>query len=69
MHLTKTITYGRYAAMTPGDLLQGIALGLSLVAGSWTGRNLIERLPEKGFAVLVEILLVASAVSFILGKG
>ena len=69
MHLTKTITYGRYAAMTPGDLLQGIALGGSLVVGSWTGRKLIERLPEKGFAVLVEILLVASTVSFILGKG
>jgi uncharacterized protein len=61
MHLTKSIIYGRYAALTLADFFQGLALGGSLVAGSWTGRKLIDRLPAKGFALLVEILLVASA--------
>jgi uncharacterized membrane protein YfcA len=65
MHLTKSIMYGRYAALSGGDLLRGLALGGSLVLGSWTGRKLIDRLPEKGLALLVEILLVVSVVAMI----
>ena len=49
MHLTKGLTYSRYAAMTLDDLVSGVALGASLALGSWTGRKLIERLPEQGF--------------------
>ena len=67
MHLTKSIVYGRYAALTRGDVAAGLALGGSLVLGSWTGRKLIGRMPEKGFALLVEVLLVA--VLIIVGKG
>lgn len=66
MHLTKTVTYSRYAAMTLSDFLGGAALGGSLVLGSWTGRKLIDRLPEKGFGLLVEVLLALSAMSLIL---
>jgi uncharacterized membrane protein YfcA len=66
MHLTKSVTYGRYGALTFDELMQGIALGFSLVLGSWTGKELIDRMPEKGFTLLVEILLVVSAVSLIL---
>jgi uncharacterized protein len=65
MHLTKSLVYGRYAALSGGDLLRGLALGSSLVLGSWTGRQLIRRLPEKGFALLVEVLLAVSAISLI----
>ena len=65
MHLTKSLVYGRYAALSGGDLLRGLALGSSLVLGSWTGRRLIRRLPEKGFASLVEVLLAVSAISLI----
>lgn len=43
-HLTKSLTYGRYAAMTLDDFRHGLALG-----GSWAGRKLIDRLPERGF--------------------
>jgi uncharacterized membrane protein YfcA len=65
MHLTKSIVYGRYAALSGGDLLRGLAVGSSLVFGSWTGRRLIRWLPEKGFALLVEVLLAVSAISLI----
>ncbi len=69
MHLTKSVVYGRYAALGLGDLLRGIALGGSLVLGSWTGRKLIGRMPERGFSLLVEALLVVSAVALIAGSG
>ncbi len=67
MHLTKSIVYGRYAAMSVSDGLCGLLLGNSLVAGSWTGRRVIARLPERGFALLVEALLAVSAVVLIIG--
>ncbi len=69
MHLTKCIVYGRYAAMTLGDAIQGVALGASMMLGSWTGRKLIGRMPDKAFALMVEALLVATAILIIVGKG
>jgi uncharacterized protein len=65
MHLTKTVTYSRYAAITFGDFVQGLVLGGSLVLGSWTGRKLVDRMPEKSFSVMVEILLTVSAIMLI----
>ena len=69
MHLTKSLTYGRYSAMTLDDVVSGVILGASLSLGSWTGRKLIERLPEKGFTLLVEALLIVSALMLIAGRG
>ena len=68
MHLTKTLIYSRYSAMSPHDLLRGLALGSAMVLGSWTGRKLTGRLPEKGFGLLVETFLVISAMSLLLGS-
>jgi uncharacterized membrane protein YfcA len=68
MHLTKSLAYGRYAMLTLGHLLCGLALGAALVLGSWTGRRLISRMPKKGFSILVETLLVISALMLIAGR-
>ena len=67
MHLTKSIAYRKYAAMSFDNFTQGLALGCSLILGSWTGRKLISGMPEKGLTSMVEILLVASAFLLILG--
>ena len=67
MHLTKSVAYRRYAAMTLDDLLSGIALGGALALGSWTGRRLLERIPEGGFALVVEGLLIVSGLVLIAG--
>jgi uncharacterized protein len=48
--------------------VQGLALGGSLVLGSWTGRKLIDRMSEKSFSVMVEILLAVSAIMLIVGS-
>ena len=67
MHLTKSLVYRRYAALTKAELLGGLALGGAMMAGSWTGRKVIKRLTEKEFVVVVEVLLVACAAMMILG--
>ena len=66
MHLVKSIIYGRYAAMSVHDMLRGLLLGSSLVAGSWMGRKIIDRLPERRFAMLVESLLIASGMTLLI---
>ncbi len=66
LHVTKSITYGRYAALTLTDCLSGLALGGSLVLGSWTGRKLIDRLAERWYALLIDLLLAASSISLLL---
>jgi uncharacterized protein len=68
MHLTKSLAYGRYSALSLDDLLRGLLLGGSLVVGSWTGRKLIDRMPESWFSHLVEGLLVVSAVVLLVGQ-
>ncbi|AGA28561.1 sulfite exporter TauE/SafE family protein [Singulisphaera acidiphila] len=67
MHLTKSIVYRRYAAMAPIQLGGGLALGGAMMFGSWTGRKLIERLTEKRFSLLVEVLLIVAALSLAVG--
>ena len=66
VHLTKSITYGSYAALSLTDISRGIALGSFLVLGSWTGRELIDRIPEKELSWPIEALLAASALLLLL---
>ena len=66
LHLTKSVAYGRCAALTVDDCLSGLALGGSLVFGSWTGRRLIDRLPGRWYALLIELLLAVSSISLLL---
>jgi uncharacterized membrane protein YfcA len=61
-------------ALVTGDklavpiLIVAQLLGTSLVAGSWTSRKLVDRLPERIFILLVEALLVISAIVIMGGK-
>ena len=66
MHVTKTVVYGRYGAMTAGTWTLGLALSAAMIVGSWTGKKFVERLSKQKFSLLVEVLLVAAALSLIL---
>lgn len=68
MHLAKSLAYGRYSALSLGDSLRGLLLGGSLVLGSWTGRKLIDRMPERWFGRLVDGLLLVSALALIVAR-
>lgn len=65
MHATKSAIYGRYAVIGGTDALFGLALGGAMVLGSWTGRKVIERLPDRWFGLLIEGLLIVAAASLI----
>lgn len=65
MHVTKLVAY-RGAAVLPGtSIAVGLALGPLMVAGSWLGKRLVDRLPERVFVTLIELTLVAAGLLFL----
>lgn len=68
MHITKTLVYQKYALIGLSELGYGMLLGIGMVLGSWTGKRIIEKLSKERFILLVEILLVVSAIQLIFQK-
>ncbi|HET9029234.1 MAG TPA: TSUP family transporter, partial [Candidatus Aquilonibacter sp.] len=68
MHLTKTIAYGELALITPQSALAGIALSPAMIAGSYLGKRIVHRLPERAFETLIEVVLVIAGLLFVLGR-
>lgn len=66
MHLTKLGVYGRFAIIGQGDAYVGALLGAAMVMGSWTGRQLIEKMSEGTFRRFVEGLMVIAAVALLI---
>jgi uncharacterized membrane protein YfcA len=67
MHLTKIATYGAGELLTTQVLLYGIALTPATLLGAWVGKNIVGRISDRIFVVLVEIGLLAAGVLFLLG--
>lgn len=68
MHITKTAVYQHNALLDLTDWGLGALLGLAAMAGSWTGKRLIEHLPWAKFRLLVEGLLVAMGMYLLLSS-
>lgn len=67
MHVTKLIAYGGAAVLTTYALGVGLAMGSVMVAGSFVGKRLLERLPERGFVVVIEGVLIVTGIIFLAG--
>lgn len=69
LHLAKTLAYGRLALLTPELLPLALLLGAAMVAGSWTGRRLLERTPPGVLRGLIEGLLALAGVGLLVTGG
>lgn len=67
MHLTKTLVYGRFALLSPSSWAIGVSLGISMTLGSWTGKRLLERLPDEKFIAVAEGVMALSGVAMLIG--
>jgi uncharacterized membrane protein YfcA len=65
MHVTKLVAYGSAAVLTAAGLVAGLAVGSIMIAGSFVGKKLLDRLPERFFVALVEITLIVAGVAFL----
>ncbi len=66
MHITKLIAYGQAAVLTRTDILSGLALGPVMIFGSFLGKRIVDRLPERVFVAIIELVLIVAGVLFLI---
>jgi hypothetical protein len=66
MHIAKLVAYRQNALLTSRDLWIGLALGPVMILGSFLGKRILDRLPEKVFVALIEAVLVVSGLLFLI---
>lgn len=67
MHTTKVIAYGGAGVLSGAAAVAGLALAPAMVAGSFAGRRLLNRVCEHTFVVLIEGTLVVSGSLLLVG--
>ena len=65
MHLTKLVVYRQSSVLSARAMWAGLALGPAMIAGSYVGKRIVERLPERTFVVIIEVTLVAAGMLFL----
>jgi uncharacterized membrane protein YfcA len=65
MHVTKLVAYSGAAILSLPAVLVGAALGPAMVAGSWAGKKIVDRLPEKVFVLVIEITMLVAGLLFL----
>ena len=57
MHISKTIVYQKFLGMGLYELGIGLFMGIAMVAGTWVGKKVIEKMPKEKFVKFVGVLL------------
>jgi len=68
MHVVKLIAYQGAAILTARSAAVGLALGPIMVGGSYVGKRILDRLPERVFVVVIEIVLLGAGIWFAIGR-
>jgi len=66
MHVTKLSSYQGLGAMSPTIWLKGLLIGPVMIAGSYTGKLILERIPVHIFEWIVEGAVLSFGVWFLL---
>jgi uncharacterized membrane protein YfcA len=66
MHVAKLIAYGQGALLPEASILAGLGIGPIMVLGSWTGKHIVDRLPERAFILLIEGTMTAAGLLFLI---
>lgn len=66
MHVTKLGVYGGYALLGVRTLLIGVAIGMVMFVGSYVGKRILNRVPERVFPSMIEGVLVAAGLLFVI---
>lgn len=66
MHVTKLVAYRRVSILTAETVMIGAALGSIMIFGSFAGKKILDRLPERLFVLLVELTLIVAGLGFLI---
>ena len=67
MHVAKLVAYGTAALLTAATVGIGLLMAPAMIAGSVIGKRIVDRLPERVFVAIIEIVLVVAGLVFLLG--
>lgn len=66
MHVTKLVAYGGTAILTLQNVAAGLALGPIMVLGSFIGKKILDRVPERLFILIIELTLIIAGLGFLI---
>src|SRR2546426_12443311 len=68
MHLAKLAAYQGTAILTLRAVAVGLALGPIMIFGSYAGKRILDRLPERTFVLIIELVLAGTGLWFLVGR-
>ncbi len=66
IHATKLAAYGGMSLLDHCNIGMGLLLGPVMILGSWVGKRIVDRIPERVFVLLIEATLVIAGLRFLL---
>lgn len=66
MHGTKLAAYGGAAILTVHNTGIGLALGPVMILGSYVGKKILDRIPERAFVLAIEATLLIAGLEFLI---
>jgi uncharacterized membrane protein YfcA len=65
MHVTKLTSYQGLGVMSPAIWLTGLFIGPVMIAGSYTGKRIVDRIPASTFTAIVEAAIISFGIWFL----
>ena len=65
MHIVKIAVYGGFNLLSAGTVLTALAIGAVQIVGSYAGKRVLDHVPEHVFPILIEGVLLAGGVQFL----
>lgn len=66
MHVTKLVAYRRVSVLTFDSIVIGLGLGSIMILGSFVGKQILDRLPERLFILLIDTTLIIAGIGFLI---
>jgi hypothetical protein len=67
MHVAKLVAYGTAALLTAATVGIGLVMAPAMIVGSLIGKRIVDRLPERVFVAIIEVVLVLAGLAFLIG--
>ncbi|HEY7896421.1 MAG TPA: sulfite exporter TauE/SafE family protein [Gemmatimonadaceae bacterium] len=69
MHVVKLAAYRQGSLLGMAPVAAGLALGPIMIVGSWSGKRIVDRLPDWLFVAVIEVTLAAAGLLFLIRGG
>jgi len=65
MHLTKLVVYRQTSVLPAHSIFAGLSFGPAMILGSYVGKKVVDRLPERAFVLVIEVVLLLAGLLFL----